>query len=312
MSIAVVGALGFDDIETPQGGVQQVLGGSATYVAAAAALLAPVSIVSVVGDDFPERWWEAMQDRGIDLESVQRVAGATFQWGCRYHANLEDRDTLFTRPGTFASTDVRVGSSAAEATYVFLTAGDPRQNLTALSGFGARRITMLDTIEREIVEERTALLESVGHANIVSINAAEAALLVPEAGTPGVDTADRAHEFLQRHGATTLLLKRGPAGVEIRDGDRRGRVEAVRDVRVVDPTGAGDAFAGGVLSALDRGAPLEDAVRWGCAVASITVEAFGPQRLLETTREEVSERGRSIGLGTPDWLGAARKEGATT
>ncbi|MEE9277627.1 MAG: PfkB family carbohydrate kinase [Dehalococcoidia bacterium] len=297
MSIAVVGALAFDDIETPAAAVRDVLGGSAAYVALAAALLTPVHVISVVGDDCPPERLEPLRRPGVDLAGVSVVPGRTFRWSCRYGADLDRRDTLRTDPGVFRSAAVRVPASAAGATHVFLTTGEPRQSRAALPAFSRRQVTMLDTIEREILHERAALLESLRQADIVSINEAEAALLRGHAPGGADAAAEVTQRFLRAYGPSTLLLKRGPRGVDVVQDGTRTRIAAVPEVTVVDPTGAGDSFAGGTLSALARGASLDDAARWGCAVASFAVEGFGLDGLLRATLELVLERAESIGLG---------------
>ena len=305
MSVAVVGAITFDDITTPRGSVRRVLGGSAAYVAVAAALLTQAHVVSVVGSDLPESWLGRLRGRGVDLAGVRVAAGPTFHWGCRYAANLEDRETLFTRPGTFGRVAVRVPGEAAGASHVFLTSGDPRQNRAALPQFRGRRVTMLDTIERELEGQRDEFLAAMGACDIVAINAAEARLLLGDAAdavAAGGEVAARAAALVRSQGADTLLLKRGPAGAEILHAGERRAIPAVAGCAVVDPTGAGDSFAGGVLSALERGAALVDAVRWGNAVASYTIGGFGLDGLWEATAAGVAARARGIGLGEAGWL----------
>ena len=304
MSIAVVGALTFDTIETPAGRATRVLGGSAAYAALAASLLAPAHIVSVVGDDFPSQTWAALQSRGIGLESVITAPGPTFSWHCRYHANMEDRDTLFTDTGTFGRVPVEVRPQAAAASHVFLTSGHPWQNQTALPGFHQRRLTMLDTIEREVLEERAALLDIMRAADLVSINESEAALLTGSAAGD-MDAGALATRLLSEYGVPALLLKAGPRGALVAQAGRRVQIPAVPGIRALDPTGAGDSFAGGVLSALACGAPLDDAVRWGCAVASFTVEAFGPEALFGLRRADVRARAGRIGLVDAPWMQVA-------
>ena len=316
----MVGAITFDDIATPVAKVEKVLGGSAAYVAVAAALLGPVRVVSVVGEDLPTAWLERLQGRGVDLDGVQVVPGRSFHWSCRYGTDLEDRETVFTRPGVFSTVPVVVPRAAAAASHVFLTSGDPVQNRAAIGQFRSRRVTMLDTIEREIEHQRDEFLASIEEADIVTLNEAEARLLVgpqaPAGGAPwsGLGTAAmRTLRLIEEHGAGTLLLKQGPAGVTIVDGQGARRLPAVADVAVVDPTGAGDTFAGGVLSALRVGASLEEAVRWGCAVASFAVEGFGLEGLWPMDRAAVEQRAAALRMEgvvqgpSPVWLGSGAR-----
>lgn len=305
MSVAVVGAIAFDDIATPAEAVERVLGGSAPYAAVAAALLGPVHVTSVVGEDLPEAWLDRLAACGVDVGDVQRVPGPSFHWACRYRANLVDRDTVFSRPGVFTETPLRVTGAATSASHVFLTASDAAQNRAALGRMQGRRLTMLDTIEREITQKRAGLLANVAEADVVSINESEARMLAvvgPEADRSEV--AVRTQQLLQTHGAETLLLKHGPEGVSIVDTTGVRRIPAVRDIRLVDPTGAGDSFAGAALSALSSGATLEEAVRWGCAVASFAVEGFGLDGLWKANRSDVEQRAAGLAVSS---LGAGSR-----
>ncbi len=299
-AVAIVGAVTFDDIATPAASVRRELGGSAPYAALAASLLGPVQLVSVVGDDAPPAWLDRLAGRGIDVSGVRVVPGPTFHWSCRYRANLEDRDTVFSRPGTFATARLEAPHDAARVSHVFLSSSDAEQNRAAIAAYRGRRLTMLDTIEGEIVRARPALLDTVAEVDIVSINDSEARLLIGASGTmPRADLATRTLALLTRLGAQTLLLKHGPGGVTLADARGLRRVAAARAARVVDPTGAGDAFAGAALAALARGASLEDAVRWGCATASFVVEAFGMARLWEIGRGDVERRAATIPAAAP-------------
>ena len=159
---------------------------------------------------------------------------------------------------------------------------------------------MLDTIERELERQRDEFLAAMGACDIVAINAAEARLLLGDAAdavAAGGEVAARTAALVRSHGADTLLLKRGPAGAEILHAGERRAIPAVAGCAVVDPTGAGDSFAGGVLAALERGAALVDAVRWGNAVASYTIEGFGLDGLWEATPAGVAARARASAWG---------------
>ena len=305
MSLAVVGAITFDDIATPAGSVRGVLGGSGVYVALAAALIAPVHLVSTVGEDLPPAWLAPLRRSGVSLEGVQRRAGRTFRWACRYHADWETRDTLFTDPGVFRTAPLDVPMAARHATHLCLTSGDPAQNRAALELFPQRRVTLVDTIERELREERAALLAIARAADLVTMNESEAALLT---GAPA-DDIGALLGALAPLGPWGVLLKRGPRGVTVATPAERVHVAAAAGVRVVDPTGAGDAFAGGVLSALWRGDGLVEAARWGCAVASFAVEAFGVQGLLRATPAAVSVRAARIATSPAETTGAGARRG---
>ncbi len=299
-TVAVVGAITRDDIETPAAAAREELGGSAVYAALAAALLGPVQIVSVVGDDAPLWWLERMAGRGIDVSGVRVVPGATFHWGCRYRANLEDRDTLFVRPGVFDDTPIVAPRETAAVAHLFLSSSVAAQNRAAMAAYRDRRLTMLDTIEREIVQARAALLETIAEVDVVSINEAEARMLLGVEGPLArAEVATRTLAMLREWGAETLLLKHGPEGITLADAGGLRTVAAARAARVTDPTGAGDVFGGAALAALAAGASLEEAARWGSATASFVVEAFGAARLWEIDRADVERRVAALPAATP-------------
>lgn len=303
--VAVVGALALDEIQTPAGAARDQLGGSCAYVAIAASLLTPVEVISVIGDDVPGDLLDPLRERGVGLSSVRTAAGETFRWGCRYHDDWEQRDTLYTRTGVFSQVVIEPHASAQQATHLLLTAGQTDQNKRALSACRQRRLTMLDTIEREVVDERAILLGMLPHVDLLTLNEYEAGIL---SGEPRA-SATRQQALLAEAGAGKLLLKQGPRGADVLTDTLTQHVAAVAGCTLVDPTGAGDSFGGAALSALARGASLIDAVRWGCAVASFTIEGFGLQGLLRATRESVRERASALGLSATGWLeSSARRE----
>ena len=291
MSVAVVGAIALDEILAPTGSVQDKLGGSSVYASLAARLLGPVAIASVIGDDLAPERLDPLRERGIDLSGVRLTSGPTFRWGCRYGSDLVERKTLYTEPGSYQAAALEIPAGVGEATHVFLTAGDPDLNRAALPFFPARRVTMLDTIEREAGRRRADLLAMLAEVQILSVNDVEAALLLGEDGAPTDERlADAAYDMAASHGAEALILKRGPLGVDLRTAALAERVPAAAPARVVDPTGAGDSFGGATLAALASGADLLQAARVGVTVASFTVEAFGPDRLLDVTAAELERR----------------------
>ena len=305
--LAVVGALALDEIETPKGSARDLLGGSCSYVALAASLLAPVEVISIVGDDLPAMALDPLREHGVGLSSVRRESGSTFRWGCRYHDDWETRDTLYTRTGVFSQYPIHVQGAARGATHLLLTAGQTDQNRRALDACRERTLTMLDSIEREVGDERKTLLGMLPEIDILTLNAYETGIL---SGRPAAAAADQ-HRALAAHGATALIRKQGAAGVGIHGRDGSEQVPAVPRIDVVDPTGAGDSFGGAALSALARGATLSEAARWGCAVASFTVQDFGLAGLLQASFENVGERAAQIGLRDAAWLQPATETTAT-
>ena len=291
VELAIVGVVAYDEIHSPAGDVEHLLGGSCVYAALGARFACRAAPVSVVGDDFDCELLAPLREAGIGLEGIERAAGRTFRWGCRYDRTGDRRETLYTEAGVYESQIVRIHPSVLDAPFVFLTAGNPRQNERALERLRGPRLIAVDTIEREIETQRAGLMGIIRRSQLVSINAHEAALLIGWAG----DEDDAALPVaaaaqLRALGPETVVIKQGSRGVDLFEGDRRVRVSAVEGIEAVDPTGAGDTFTAAMLSAMAGGADPVEAARWGCATASFVVEAFGIGGLLGATEAGVRER----------------------
>lgn len=292
VELAIVGVVAYDEIHTSAGeSVEHVLGGSCVYAALGARFACRAAPVSVVGDDFDRGLLAPLREAGIGLEGIERAAGQTFRWGCRYDRTGDRRETLYTEAGVYESQIVRIHPSVLDAPFVFLTAGNPRQNERALERLRGPRLIAVDTIEREIETQRAGLMGIIRRSQLVSINAHEAALLIGWAGDED-DAAlpAAAAAQLRALGPETVVIKQGSRGVELFEGERRVRVSAAPGIEAVDPTGAGDTFTAAMLSAMVGGADPVEAARWGCAVASFAVEAFGIAGLLGATEAGVRKR----------------------
>ena len=251
--------------------------------------------VSVVGDDFDFELLQPLRDAGVSLDGVQQAPGETFRWACRYDPSGDQRETLYTRAGVYESHLVTIQPDLLDAPYVFLTAGNPQQNETALDQLHDPQLIAVDTIEREIVTHREGLMRIIRRSQLVSINAHEAAMLIDWSGSEE-DAAlpPTAAACLRALGPETIIIKQASQGVEIFEAARRVHVSAVPGLTVVDPTGAGDAFTGALLSALARGDELVEAARWGCAVASFSIGGFGIDGLLGASAAGARERLSSV------------------
>lgn len=306
VDLVIVGAAAYDEIHSAAGDVEHLLGGSCVYAALGARFAARPAPVSVVGDDFDCGLLAPLREAGIGLEGIERAAGRTFRWACRYDRTGDRRETLYTEPGVYETRLVEFDEGLRDAPLLFLTAGNPRQNERALERMRAPRLIAVDTIEREIETQRAGLTGIIRRSQLVSINAHEAALLIGWAGDeedaalPGAAAAQ-----LRALGPETIVIKQGSQGVDVFEGNRRVRVSAVPGVEAVDPTGAGDAFTAALLSAMAGGADVVEAARWGCAVASFAVEAFGIAGLVGATEAGVRER---LGLVVAEELAAAGDE----
>jgi sugar/nucleoside kinase (ribokinase family) len=289
-TILVVGTVGFDDIETPFGSVRGVLGGSASYFAAAASLYAPVRLVAVVGSDMPSDTLDFLRERGVDLRGLQVAEGKTFRWGGRYGYDLNSRDTLFTELGVYEGFRPVTHPDYAESEFVFLANIHPALQQQVLGQVRRPRLTMMDSMNLWIETARDALTDTMRRVDMVCLNDSEAREF---AGTSSLLTAARRILAL---GPKVVLIKKGECGAVMVTDDEYFVAPAYPLEEARDPTGAGDSFAGGFLGYLAQHdgdiTPdvLKRAVIHGSAVASFTVEEFSLDRLRRLTRAEVERR----------------------
>jgi len=293
MAILVVGSVALDTIKTPFGTARNALGGSATYFSLAASLSVPVNLVAVVGRDFPRRHVELLRRRPIDLTGLEVARGRTFRWSGEYHLDMNTRTTRALALNVFAAFRPKIPGIYADSPIVFLANIDPALQLAVLRQIRRPRLVACDTMDHWIRRKRSTLIRLLRRVDVLTINDEEARLL---AQTPHLRRAGRE------------LLRRGPSAVIIKKGEhgsllfRRGEMFAVPAYPledVVDPTGAGDTFAGGVLGYLARQrrltAPaLRRAMLYGTALASFCVEQFGVARLTTLTRRDMRRRLQAI------------------
>jgi sugar/nucleoside kinase (ribokinase family) len=292
--ILVVGSIALDTIETPFETRTDVLGGAGAHFSAAASLFAPVRLVGVVGGDFPMDELELLRSRGVDLRGLEVAEGSTFRWRGRYHLDMNERDTLQLDLGVFAGFRPRLSADAAGSSIVFLANIDPDIQLHVLDQAAAPRITACDTIDHWIEEKRDAVDRLFSRVDMVFLNEDEARLY---ADTPNLQRAARQ---VLATGCRTVLIKKGENGALVVRSHDSGEVEtfalpAYPLEEVVDPTGAGDAFAGGVLGSLAASRDFEQrslrrAVAVGTVVASFAVEDFGPKALERVDLDSIKRR----------------------
>jgi len=291
MSILVVGTVAFDSIETPSGSAERILGGSATYFSFAASLFAPVRVVGVIGEDFPQAHLDLFSRRGIDIQGLKKEQGKTFHWRGRYHEDLNVRDTIELHLNVLSSFVPRLPESYRESDYVFLGNIDPAMQLEVVDQLNHFRLLACDTMDHWINGSPKELRKVLDRVEILVINDSEARLL---SGEPNIVRAARA---ILKMGPKTVLIKRGEYGVLQFSDSAIFAVPAYPLEEVFDPTGAGDSFAGGFVGQLARSSDsgqvsLRRAIVYGSVVASFAVEDFGPQRLTSLTAAEIEERYR--------------------
>lgn len=289
MSLLVVGSVALDSVETPFGARENVLGGSATYFAAAASLLTRVSVVGVIGEDCPHGDLEFLRKRGVSLDGLEKVRGKTFRWKGRYGFDLNAAETLETQLNVFEHFSPRLGAEARRAERIFLGNIDPVLQMRVLEQAERPRLVCADTMNYWISSKRAELLKLLPRVDVLMVNDSEVRQL---AGDSNVIKASRA---AQRMGAKAVVVKRGEYGALLVTGEHSFYSPAFPLADVVDPTGAGDSFAGGFLGLLDRldasdPSALRQATVMGSTIASFTVEQFSLDRLRELDLAQIRRR----------------------
>jgi len=290
-ALLIVGSVAYDTVETPRGSVEDALGGSALFSAAAASLLAPVHLVGVVGEDFALSDLDFMRQRGVDMAGLEVAEGKTFRWSGVYEADVNIRHTRSTELNVFAEFSPRVPKAYQADRVIFLGNIAPRLQMHVLDQVTLPAWVALDTMDLWIRETPEDLRRVLKRIHMIIVNDSEARLLT---GTPALVPAARS---IVRMGPKAVVIKKGEHGVFLVTEEGFASLPALPLESVVDPTGAGDAFAGGMLGCL---AATEDwsldglrrAMAYGTATASLAVEAFSFERLRTATREDLNARYR--------------------
>ena len=291
--ILVVGSVALDTSRTPYGEVTEALRGSASYFSCSASHFAPVSVVAVVGQDFPEVHRRTFAGRSVDLSGLETAPGRTFRWRGEYMAELGHAHTLETQLNVFAEFHPRLTDTHRRIPYVFLANIDPDLQLEVLSQMRRPRLVLSDTMNYWIARKPDRVLEVLRRVDVALLNEEAARALAGETHLV------RAAESLLAAGAHAVIIKKGEHGALYHSHEERILTPAYPVVALTDPTGAGDSFAGGfmgLLARLDRadGEALRQAMACGTAMASMAIEAFSPARLVETEGAEIEARVRSL------------------
>jgi sugar/nucleoside kinase (ribokinase family) len=292
MSLLVIGSVAFDSVRTPYGEAREVLGGSAVYCAVAASYFTPVRMVAVVGEDFGEEPLRALADRGIDVSGIEVRPGKTFRWVGEYSEDLNDRTTLATHLNVFESFEPRVLTQDVGVDHLFLGNIDPDLQRRVLRSVRPG-LAACDTMNFWIESKSDSLKRLLADVDGLIINDAEARMLAGELNT--VVAARRLMSF----GLRFLVIKRGEYGAALFSGGHYFAVPAYPVERPVDPTGAGDSFAGGFIGHLARtrestGRAFREAMIYGSVMASFCVEDFSLRRLTALTSETIDTRSREL------------------
>ncbi len=289
MGLLVVGSVALDSVETPFGRVEDALGGSAVFFSVAGSLLHPVQLVGVVGRDYPMDELRRIAVRGIDLRGLTVGDGESFRWAGRYGFDLNSRDTLETRLGVFANFRPDIPEEFRDAKYVFLGNIDPDLQLDVLEQVRHPDLVACDTMNYWIQGKRTALQKLLERVNVLMVNDSELREL------SGDWHIHRAARWVLERGPRAVVVKKGEHGAVLIEKDRTFFVPGYPLEDVFDPTGAGDAFAGGFMAHLARSGDLTHAnmrlaMVYGSAMGSFSVERFSVQRFDEITAADVVER----------------------
>ncbi len=274
MPLLVVGSVALDSVHTPFGETADTLGGSAVFFSVAASLLAPVKVVGVIGNDYPIHELERLAARGIDWSGVERADGESFRWKGKYSYDLQSRETLETRLGVFASFRPKLPAAWRTTKFVFLGNIDPELQLSVLEQIESPRLVVCDTMNYWIQGKRPELMALLKKVDILLVNDSEAREL---SGNWNIHKAGR---WILAQGPKRVVIKQGEYGALLVEPNRTFYAPAYPLEEVFDPTGAGDAFAGGFmgyLARVDSTSPeqLRRAMVYGAAMGSFAVQGFG-------------------------------------
>jgi sugar/nucleoside kinase (ribokinase family) len=292
MSITVVGSIAYDAVKTPFGERERMLGGAAVHFALAASFFEEVVVVGPVGEDFGESELEVMRRRGVDVSDVERVnGGKTFFWRGEYGWDLNSRETLDTQLGVFEGFQPKLSARSRESEVLFLANIQPELQSEVREQFPDARFVALDSMNLWIDIAREQLVKAIESVDCLILNDAELRQLT---GKPNLVSAAR--EILS-WGPKVIVAKQGEYGAALVTNEGFFALPAYPMENVIDPTGAGDTFAGGFVGyiAAHPGEVLSDemlrrAMAHGTALASFNVEEFGTERIERLTGEEIAAR----------------------
>jgi sugar/nucleoside kinase (ribokinase family) len=293
MTLLVVGSIALDSIFTPFGETADALGGSAIYFSVAGSILHPVQVVGVVGQDYPHHELERLSPRGIDWSGVERADGESFRWKGKYSYDLQSRETLETRLGVFADFQPKLPGPFRAARFLFLGNIDPELQLGVLEQVERPELVVCDTMNYWIQSKKASLLRLMERVDVLMVNDSEAREL------SGDWNIHRAGRWILAHGPKRVVIKQGEYGALLIEPQRTFYVPAFPLETVFDPTGAGDAFAGGFMAYLARTDSVnEDNMRramvYGATMGSYALEQFGIRGFDRVTLADVESRVRAF------------------
>ena len=290
MPLLVVGSVAIDNVETPQARRDGLLGGSATHFSYAASFFTDVQLVGVVGEDWPPQHTELLSSRGVDTSGLQTVRGGkTFTWTGRYEPNMNDRVSLDTQLNVFGEFDPVLPEKYKRTEYVFLANGVPALQMKVLDQVPGCRLVVADTMELWIQNTYDDLMKLLKRIDGLVINDSEAKMLAE------TENLVLAGHRVREMGPRFVVIKKGEHGAMFFSEHETYVMPAFPTEKVVDPTGAGDSFAGGMMGYLAQQnnfdpVTLKTAMAYGILVASFNVEGFGLERMQQISCDDIEGR----------------------
>ncbi len=291
--VLVVGSVALDSVRSPHGEARGALGGSAIYFSIAASYFTDVNLVGVVGEDFPTEGIRILSRRGVNLEGLTHAAGKTFAWSAVYNEDLGERTTLQTDLNVFETYHPKIPAAYRRAPFVFLANINPELQLEVLSQIERPRLVVCDTMNLWIDFQRTELLKVLARVDVAFFNSDEARQIT------GEHNILKAAAAIARLGPRRVIVKKGEHGVLMVSGSDLFSLPAYPLEVVRDPTGAGDAFAGGFVGSLACAPRIDSAscrrsLLYGTVIASYAVEGFGVDRIKDLSAKGIERRYRSL------------------
>lgn len=290
MPLLVVGSVALDSIETPKERRDDVLGGSAVHFSYAASYFSSVRLVGVVGDDWPNEHTQLLQSRGIDTAGLHVVSGGkTFRWSGKYLPNMNDRETLEVHLNVFGDFAPELPAEFRRCPFLFLANGSPVLQMNVLDQMTDASLAVADTMDLWISTQHDELMQLLKRIDGLVLNDAEARLITDD------ENLVRAGHRVREMGPKFVIIKKGEHGAMFFSEHETYVLPAFPTEEVVDPTGAGDAFAGGMMGYLAESGnfdppTLKEAMAYGILAASFTVEDFGLERMKQIERRHLDER----------------------
>ena len=287
--ILAVGSIAYDTIKTPHGNRDAMLGGSSTFFSIAASLFTKVSLIGVVGNDFQQESWQLFKKYNIDTSSIEKVKGKTFRWGGQYNSDYTNRETLFTELGVFEKFKPKINTQYKNP-IIYLGNIQPELQFDVINKIKNPYLIAADTMNLWIDLFPNQVWELVSKVNIFLINDEEARQLTGEH-----DLIKISKLFLNK-GPQIVVIKKGGKGSLLADNNNIVHIGVSPNVKVIDPTGAGDSFAGGMIGYISNYGLSNTikAVQYGTAIASYTVSGFGTEKIIDLNKSTLSSMTKNI------------------